>query len=133
MIVSVGGVYSGTKDLVEVHVHLLDDDGTTSLHRLLKEAVVTLLHNRNPMQTIDFDRRAYNKKWNQFYAYFLSPPTQRHMQLQLDVELTDGRTAKVTAPVQAEELLRNAEQLQNPTLSGRPVANFNTGSGFELL
>jgi len=133
MIASVQAIYDGTKDHVEAAVHLLEDDGTSSLHRLIKSANVTLMHDRYDMQVVSFDNRAYNQKWNKFFIFFLHPPIQRHMQIRLDVVLLDGRTATDRAPIIASNLLNDPNQLQNPSLAGRPLTDFTGGHGFELL
>ena len=132
MIATVQGIYEGTKDHVEAAVHLLEDDNT-SLHRLIDTASVTLMHNQHDMETVSFDKNAYNKKWNQFFIFFLHPSIQRHMQIRLEVTLLDGRTATDRQTVKAKNLLSDPNQLQNPSLGGRPQTDFTGEPGFELI
>lgn len=140
MVAVIKGVYSGTKDIVEVAAILREDDAQTSVHKLIKTGTIKLLHNQEAISTLEFDGTLYNQEHEQFFFYFMHPPIQKNMGVLLEVELVDGRTAKDKNLVQPRELLRDPDQLQNPSLPGRAIPDFTgqpplkkDNSGFELL
>ncbi len=133
MIADIKAKYTGMKDLVEVAVLLFEDDGKTSLHRLIDTATVTLMHDKHDMETVELDSLAFNKEFDQFFVYFIHPPIQRNMSVRLDVSLLDDRSAGASNVVQMADLLSRPDQLQNPSLAGRELTDFTGERGFELL
>lgn len=119
MIAEVIGNYHALQDVVQTVAIVRDDSG--SLHDRVKTASVSLLHNKTPMLVKEIQSREYNEGEEGFYVFFLHPPVQKHMHVLFEVELRDGRTAKVKNEVSIRDSLPYKGMGSNPMLPGKGI------------
>ena len=120
MIAEVIAVYYGTQDMIQVSAILQEADGS-SLHAQLKTASVSVLQNDNPILVKNLATNDYNEVEEAFYTFFIHPPIQQHMYVAWEVELYDGRTARVEHAVADRAKLPYSGVANNPMLAGKPV------------
>ncbi len=123
MKVRVTAAYYGSQDLVQVAALLLADDGATSLHRQLKRATVSLLRSDTEMLRKDLQIEDYNEGEEGYFVFFMRPKVQNHLYVVFDVELLDGRTARVKDAVDMRQHTAQ-HAADNPIIPLRPTKDF---------
>lgn len=134
MILECSAVYHGKTDLLQVAAFMSEDDGVTSVQRLIKTGTVSIFHNTEEIYQVEFDQRSYNKTDNEgVYLFFYHPPLRTQLRAQVSVELYDGRSAKTSKAVENDVVVqRRQEEFANPSLANRPVID-HSGRKVELL
>jgi hypothetical protein len=120
MIAEVIAVYHGTQDMVQVSAILQENDGS-SLHQRVKTASISLLKNNTSILAQSVGIQDFNEEEGAFYVFFIHPPIQQNMYVAWEVELRDGRTARVESAVNNRDTLPYKDVATNPILPRKPV------------
>jgi hypothetical protein len=119
MIAEVIATYHALQDTVQTVAIVRDEE--QSIHEHVKVASVSLLHNQTPMLTKELSPKDYNEGEEGFYVFFLHPPVQKEMYVLLEVELRDGKTARVKNQVSIRDSLPYKDMGSNPMLPGKGI------------
>lgn len=131
--------YHQDQDAIQVISIIADPDGK-SLHTALNKARVDLLFNRTVQDSITFGQEAYlipvtrhesGEGWDvhedelgDFKVFFLHYPRYEDLEVELTVELLDGRKSRAIRPVGFERTSDDPVDWTNPVLQGRSDPNW---------
>ena len=117
--------YSTFRNLIQVSALILDDDEVSSLHKQIRSAKITLLHQDTAVLDKELTKDDYNEVEQSFYVFFVNPPIKKYTHVLWEVELIDARQTTRKQPIWIDSELPYQEVASNPMLSGRAVLDYS--------
>lgn len=137
MILEATAKYFTLPDSIQVAILVLEDDYVSAAPKITT-GTVQILQGEVSMFTETFDRQhtvlwtdpSVSEDRGQFYFFLHHPPIQQNMQVRVTIQLSDGRHASQTIPIDITSSDVEHDVWQNPALAGRATIQYPKDPSF---